>query len=108
MRELIFRGLKLQTDSCKYLWVHKGETSMIRHDSKGVLNITWTNSDSKTTANLLGLDHIGKSQELPDMPKPELIQEVTISINGLKLKKLTWDTHIIKIVIVQDSESKVS
>lgn len=107
-KELIFKGISLQTTKCKYIWVHKGEsTSLVEKDNK-VLELTWDNSDSKVVANSLGLPHIGRNNTLDDMQKPELIPDTTVTLNGIKLKKLTWDPHIIKIVIVNDSDSKVS
>jgi hypothetical protein len=65
-----------------------------------VCEIVWVDSNSRAYSDLFNLKHVGRDQELEDMEKPTLIPEITVSLNGITLKKLTWDSHIIRIVIV--------
>lgn len=104
-KQLIYKGIVLNT-SCKYLWCHKGKSPSFT-EARDVCEIVWVDSNSRAYSDLFNLKHVGRDQELEDMGKPTLIPEITVSLNGITLKKLTWDSHIIRIVIVQDSDSKV-
>lgn len=108
IQEIICKGLVIPIKSSRYLWVHKGTDNYYQiNPQTKVCEISWNDSDSKSISELIGLKHLGKSLELPDMKQPELIKETTVSLNGVLLQKLTWDQHIIKIVIVDDSDSRV-
>jgi ATP-binding cassette subfamily B protein len=64
-------------------------------------------AQSQAVADTLGIEHIGGSRVLTGMSHPERFGSTEFSLNGLRLQKLTYDTHIIKIIIVSDSESRV-
>lgn len=108
--EIIYRGLHLISSNCKYFYIHQGNTTSLVSDTKKSLVelIYLPGSTSLSISKLLGIEHIGKEQEMISMSSPSKFPNTIISLNGLKLKKLTYDPHIIKIVIVSDSESRVS
>nr|DAX30632.1 MAG TPA: hypothetical protein [Caudoviricetes sp.] len=108
--EIIYKGLHLISPKCKYFYVHEGTTtSLVQNLANSTLELTYLpGNTSLSISKLLGIKHIGEDQELESMFRPQKFPDTTISLNGLKFKKLTYDPHIIKIVIVSDSESRVS
>lgn len=108
MNEIIYRGLRLSTNKCKYFQVKEGSVSSLVEDDKlSTLVLTYTpGSSSKSLSNILGVDYLDDVDMLPT-PLPKKFKDTIISLNGLKLKKLTYDSHVINIVIVSDSESRV-
>ena len=110
MKEIIYRGLELKSPSdCQYYVVKEGNTcSVIEDKSKSTLTLTYTpGSTNKTISNLLGLKSYGESMEMEPTNLPKKIKDITVSLNGLVLRKCTEDSHTINIVIVGDSESRV-
>jgi hypothetical protein len=107
--EVIYKGIHLVSRDCKYFYVKEGNTtSWIQDRPTSTATLEYkAGSDSKTVAGILGLPHIGKSQPLVSMGRPQKFPDITVSLDGLKFKKLTYDPHIIKIIIVSDSESRV-
>lgn len=109
MNEVIYRGLKLTSDKCKYYYVKEGEIcSLVEDVSRSTLILTFTpGSTSKSLSSVLGIPSIGKDTSMLPMNIPKKFIQTIFSLNGLKLKKLTSDTHTINIIIVSDSESRV-
>lgn len=110
MQEIIYRGLKIRSlNGCQYYSVKEGKTcSLVEDKSRSTITLTYTpGSTNKTLSNLLGLETVGEEMEMEPTQLPKKIKNVTISLNGLKLRKCTEDTHTINIVIVGDSESRV-
>lgn len=110
MKEIIYRGLGLKSlNDCQYYNVVEGNTcSLVENRAKSTLILTYTpGSTNKTLSNLLGLESYGDTMEMEPTGLPQKIKNVTVSLNGLKLKKCTSDSHTINIVIVGDSESRV-
>lgn len=109
LNEIIYRGLKLTTTKCRYFQVKEGSVcSLYENTTTSTLELTYTpGSTSGSLADILGLTKIGRDIEMLPMNLPKRFSQVIISLNGLKLKKLTYDDHIIHIVIVEDSESRV-
>lgn len=109
MKEFIYRGLKLST-SCKYFNAVMGNTNSCIEDlTTSTLTLTYTEgSTSESLSEQLGLEKVGKSVEMESTGIGIRLSGSTVTLNGLKLKKLTLDNHIINIVIVSDSESRVS
>lgn len=110
MHEIIYRGLKLKSlNGCQYYEVKEGNTcSLIEDKTRSTLTLTYTpGSTNKTLSNLLGLESFGESMEMEPTQMPKKIKNITVSLNGLKLRKCTEDSHTINIVIVGDSESRV-
>lgn len=110
MNEIIYRGIKLTSKKCQYFQVKEGDIcSLIENESLSTLTLTYTpGSTSKSLSNTLGLESFGGDIDLVSMPLPKKFKNPIISLNGLKFKKLTFDSHIINIIIVSDSESRVS
>lgn len=108
MTNLNYQGLVFET-SCKYFYFHFGETYSLREDKKtSVYEVIFPEeSTSDNVSEILGIKREGKNQTLKSMARPEKFNPVYITLNGLKFRKLTYDQHIIKIVIIQDSESRV-
>ena len=109
MKEFIYRGLKLATN-CRYFNAVKGISDSCVEDLKtSTLTLTYTEgSTTETIANLTGIERIGKSMELEETGIPIRLGDCIVSLNDLKLRKLTLDNHIINLVIVSDCESRVS
>lgn len=103
-----YKGLELET-TCKYFSVKKGNTcSLVEDKSLSTLVLTYSSSTStsEALANFLGLKLTGKSSELEELGTKKL-KPTYLTINGLKLEKLTLDSHIFHMIIVEDSESRV-
>lgn len=109
LNEVIYRGIVLSTTKCKYYKVIEGSYCTLSEDlTSSTLVLTYTpGSTSESLSIALGIKSVGKDQEMMPMGTPKKFNEVIISLNGLKLKKLTHDSHIIHIIIVDDSESRV-
>ena len=109
LNEVIYRGLVLSTVNCKYYNVIEGSYCTLSEDlSTSTLILTYTpGSTSESLSIALGIKSVGKDQEMMPMGTPKKFNEVVVSLNGLRLKKLTHDSHIIHTIIVDDSESRV-
>lgn len=109
MKEFIYRGLKFSTN-CKYFKCEQGiSDSCVEDLTTSTLTLTYTEgSTSETLSNLLGLEKVGKTEEIDSTGIAEKLSDSTVTLNGFKLKKLTLDNHIINLVIVSDCESRVS
>ena len=108
--KVIYKGLELTTlKGCKYYNVVEGcVCSIVDDPTHSVLTLTYTpGSSSWTLSELLGIPRLGRDQEMEPTYGPVRFQEVTVSLGGMVLRKMTADTHIIHIVIVSDSESRV-
>ena len=107
--EVIYRGLKLESGRCKYYFVKEGTvSSLVENLQTSTLELTYTpGSTSKSLSVALGITLVGGGLEMLPMGLPKKFCETIISLNGLKLKKLTHDSHVIHIIIVEDSDSRV-
>lgn len=110
MNRIIYRGLELTSKyNCRYYNVVEGKTcSLVEDKNTSTLTLTYTEgSTSGSLSVILGIPRFGKDMIMEPTGKTQKFSEVTVSINGLKLRKLTAESHIIHIVIVNDSESRV-
>lgn len=109
MKEFIYRGLVLSTN-CKYFNVVKGiSDSVVEDNTTSTLTLSFTEgSTTDSFSELTGTPKIGKSQELEPLGMPMKLSDQILTLNGLKLRKKTIDSHVINIVIVSDCESRVS
>lgn len=110
MNEIIYNGLRLVSNNgCKYYNIVEGDTISLMDDkATSTLTLTYTpGCTSEDVANFLGISRVGKSREIEPTLKVRRFKPVYVTLNGLKLQKLTADTHIIRVVIVSDSESRV-
>ena len=107
--EVIYRGLKLESKKCRYYHVKEGKyVSLVENLTTSTLELTYTpGSTSSSLSIALGITAVGKDLEMIPMGNPSKFSEVTVSLNGLKLKKLTHDSHVIHLIIVEDSDSRV-
>ena len=108
--EVIYKGLRLSSTKCRYFQVREGhENSLVEDPITSVLTLTYSpGSSAKSLSIALGIPCVGPGTEpMEPMGMVERFKQVTVTINGLKLEKLTYDTHVINIVIVGDSESRV-
>lgn len=110
MNEVIYKGLYLSSHKSKYFLVTEGSTTSLVDDiDNSVLRLTYMpGQTSKAIAKLLGICHQGADQEMTPMTSASKFPNITLTLNGLKLKKLTYDPHIVRIVIVSDNESRVA
>lgn len=109
MSDIIYRGLKLSSNKCKYFQVKEGSISSIVEDiTRSTLILTYSpGSTSGSISDLLGIPCTERNIDLLPMGLPKRFVDTFITLNGLKLRKLTYDPHVINIVIVNDSESRV-
>lgn len=108
--EIIYKGLELKSlKGCKYFNVVEGTTTSLVEDTRtSTLTLTYIpGNTSESLANFLGLKSYGDPQEMTPTGKAVKFKDVTVSLNGLVLKKMTYDPHVIHMVIVRDSESRV-
>lgn len=108
--EIIYKGLRLTSDKCRYFQVVEGkQDSIIEDTTRSTLTLTYSpGSSAKSLSVSLGLPLVGSGQTLMEpMSMPSRFQLITVSLNGLVLEKLTYDPHTINIVIADDSESRV-
>ena len=106
--EVIYKGLLLSSlNGSRFYSVVEGCTnSLVEKD--GVLTLTYVKgSTSWSLSDFLGIPKIGMEMEMEPTFRPIRFSEVTVSLNGMVLRKMTSDTHIVRIVIVADSESRV-
>lgn len=109
LNEVIYRGLVLTSRCCKYYIVKEGDfCSLVENKTTSTLELTYTpGSTSGSLSIALGITSIGKDLEMMPMGMPSKFNDVIVSLNGLKLRKLTHDSHVVHIIIVEDSESRV-
>ena len=110
MSEIIYKGLELKSpNNCRYFNVVEGNNiSLVENTKTSTLTLTYTSgSTTKSLSDYLGIKMYGNSEEIVPTNRPVRFKEVIVSLNGLKLRKCTYDTHVINIVIVSDSESRV-
>lgn len=110
LSEIIYNGVKIVSKSgCKYYNVVEGKTCSLIEDTKtSTITLTYTpGSTSRTISKFLGLEMYGKSMNIEPLNNPKRFKDVIVSLNGLKLRKCTNDSHILNIIIVGDSETRV-
>jgi len=107
--EVIYKGLQLKTENCKYWEVREGSINSIReNEATSTLILTYSSGSSAlSVSKSLGIPLIGRGEELEETHGPKKFHKTTVCLNGFLLEKLTTDSHIFQIVIVRDSESRV-
>lgn len=108
--EIIYRGLKLSSNKCKYFQVIQGSiNSLVEREDKGTLVLTYSpGNTAKSLSSSLGIPLVGNGKtEMIPMGSSSRFSHTSISLNGLRLEKLTYDPHTINIIIADDSESRV-
>lgn len=108
MNTVNYQGLQISSD-CKYFYIHSGDCNYRRENKKdSLLEISFKEgSTNKEIGQLFGIEVPGKTMVLRGMSEIERFSEVTVTINGLKFIKTTYDPHIFRIVIVGDGKSQV-
>lgn len=111
MAEIIYGGLQLRSSKCNYFSVESGKVdSMMEDPSSSLLRIQYSpGSTAKSLSESLGIPLVGTGDALIKSTggTRKMSGKTTIELNGLKLEKLTYDTHVVNIIIVDDSESRV-
>ena len=106
---IIYKGLIIES-GCKYFYIHPdNKRSKVEFKDRDLLEITYIPGDTTfQLSELLGIPVVGGSKILgKGMGIPEKFPCTYITLNGLKLRKLTYDPHIVRIVIVGDNDSRV-
>ena len=108
MTSLNYQGLDINT-SCRYIYLHTGDTFSFRENKQtSVYEVIFPEgSTSDNVSGVLGIPRVGENQVLSGMSRPEKFSSVTVTLNGLRFRKTTYDQHILKVVIVKDSDSRV-
>lgn len=107
--ELIYNGLYIVSKGLKYFHVHSGKHNSITYDKrKSLVEVIFQEDlNSQEIAKALGIESVGEPQKVSSMGYPKKFEEVFVTLNGFKLKKLTYDPYEFRILIVSDSESRV-
>lgn len=108
--EIIYKGLKLKSEKCRYFQVKQGSNpSLIEDTTRSTMILTYSPDMTPKDISLrLGIELVGSGNfEMEPMSNPIRFSKTYVTLNGLKLEKLTYDPHIINVVIVEDSESRV-
>lgn len=101
-----YQGLQISS-SCKYLYIHSGDSNYCRN-TDSVYEISYKEgSTNKEIGKLFGIKAVGREQKLRSMSRAEIFPNVTVTINGLKFIKTTYDPHIFRIVLIGDGKSQV-
>ena len=109
MNEVVYCGLKIQTECSYFYFTEGGIASIVQDPIKSLLTVTFpTGSTSTSLSSLLSLDVTDLDKEVVPMNRPELITNVVISLNGLKLRKVNYEPHVLRIILVDDHESRVA
>lgn len=109
MNRINYQGLSINTP-CRYFYIHEGDNFALRENKQtSVYEIVFPkDSTADNISGVLGIPRDGgENQKIRSMARPEKFTPVYVTLNGLKFRKLTYDQHIIKIVIVTDSESRI-
>lgn len=108
MNEIIYKGLRLVTDKCRYFNVKEGKINSLE-ENDSVLTLTYSpGSSAKSLSMSLGIKLVGPGRELMEPTRKTIkFKKTYVTLNGLRLEKLTYDPHTINIVIVRDSNSRV-
>lgn len=108
MNEIIYKGLRLVTDKCRYFNVKEGKINSLE-ENDSVLTLTYSpGSSAKSLSMSLGIKLVGPGRELMEPTRKTIkFKKTYVTLNGLRLEKLTYDPHTINIVIVRDSDSRV-
>ena len=108
MTEMVYRGVVVPIKGSKYFQAVEGKSNSLTY-LNSTAKLTYTpGSTALDLALSLDLKTIGTGDlEMLPSGSPQKIKPVKVTLNGLTLEKQTWDSHIISIVIVRDSESRV-
>lgn len=106
--EVIYRGLRLSSNRCRYYRVKQGTVNSLMEDtSASCLNLTYIPGEtSGSLSQTLGIPLVGDPGMRIENGSGKF-KTTIVTLNGLRLQKLTHDSHTISIVIVADSESRV-
>ena len=111
MSEIIYKGLVLKSKKgCKFYNIKEGATNSLTEDTKtSTLTLTYVpGSNLGLLSDELGIELLAdKDDELTPTSGPKKFTTTYITLNGLKLQKMTADDYIFHMVIVKDSESRV-
>lgn len=107
MNEIIYCGVKFCTD-CSYYRFKIGDYPSIITDSiKGTVDITYKEGmNSSELCRFLSLECIN-DMEIRETKNFIHYHPVTITLNGLKFKKVIEERHVVNIILVEDHPSRV-
>lgn len=110
MNEVVYCGIKLYTDASYFKFTEGDHASIVTDDSKYTVEVTFPKGIySKELGELLSLQVTDNMEVRPSSTNGAAtkIYNVTVSLNGLEMKKMTSDPHVIRLVIVDDHPSRV-
>ena len=111
MSEIIYKGLVLKSKKgCKFYNIKEGATNSLTEDTKtSTLTLTYVpGSNLGLLSDELGIELLAdKDDELTPTSGPKKFTTTYITLNGLRLQKMTADDYIFNMIIVKDSESRV-
>lgn len=110
MNEIVYCGIKLYTDASYFKFTEGDHASIVTDNSRYTVEVTFPKGIySKELGDLLGLQVMDNMEVRPSSTNGAAtkIHNVTVSLNGLQMKKMTSDPHVIRMVIVDDYPSRV-
>lgn len=107
-REIIYKGLLLQSDKSQYFFVQEGSSPGLI-ETNNTLTLTYiSGSTAKSVSESLGIKLVGPGNDvLEPMTKATKFKNTYLTLNEIKFQKLTYDPHTVNIILVRDSESRV-
>lgn len=108
MNSVNYQGLLIKSE-CKYFYIHSGDCNYRQENKKeSLLEISFKEgSTNNEIGQLFGIEVLGKTRKLTGMVRSEIFPKTTVTINGLKFEKTTYDPHVFRTVIIGDGKSQV-
>ena len=79
LNEIIYKGLRLSSEKCRYFQVKKGTgIKLYKKDSTIFIEFP-EGAKSKAVTDTLCLEHLGKEQVLTGMSKPQRFENITFN-----------------------------
>lgn len=110
MKEIVYCGLKLYTE-CSYFKFTEGDhASIVTNSKEYAVEIIYPKGiTSKGLANLLKLEYVDDLEIKPTKGSGFIfITDTYLSLNGLRLRKATFEPHVFRSILVDDFPSRVA
>lgn len=109
MNEITYCGIKFYTDCSYFKFTEGSRPSIITDENKSTVEITYPkNCSSLELSKILGLELIDDSRKLTPTNRFIKYNQITLTLNGLEFRKVTYEPHIVRMILVDDHESRVA
>lgn len=110
MNEIVYKGIRLRTEFQYYRFKVGDHASIVTNPNEYAIEITYPEGcTSYGLAKILNLEVTDDIKLEPTKGNGYIkFNPVTVTLNGLKFTKMTTDSHVIHVVLVDDYPSRVS